>query len=117
MGSSSGTNALQRAGREAYTRSWKRTNSVSASVPSGVSMRMATASSSPVPWQPRPALSRARPERALIEVAPRPPALVESGLFEREYRDHRLESMVPSDGVDIVLDMRKGNLRFSTELA
>ena len=46
------------------------------------------------------------------------PQLVASGLFKREYRDHRLEWMVRSGGVDIVLDgMRKGNIRFSAELA
>jgi glutathione S-transferase len=46
------------------------------------------------------------------------PQLIESGIFKREYRDHRLEWMVRSGGVDIVLDgMRKGNIRFSTELA
>jgi len=45
------------------------------------------------------------------------PQLVESGLFKREYRDHRLEWMVRSGGVDIVLEgMRKGTIRFSTEL-
>src|SRR4029077_3299875 len=32
------------------------------------------------------------------------PQLVESGLFKREYRDHRLEWMVRSGGVDIVLE-------------
>lgn len=46
------------------------------------------------------------------------PQLIESGLFKREYRDHRLEWMVRSGGVDIVLEgMRRGNIRFSTELA
>jgi glutathione S-transferase/RNA polymerase-associated protein len=46
------------------------------------------------------------------------PQLVESGLFKREYRDHRLEWMVRSGGIDIVLDgMRKGNIRFGMELA
>jgi glutathione S-transferase len=45
------------------------------------------------------------------------PQLIDSGIFKREYRDHRLEWMVRSGGVDIVLDgMRKGNIRFSTEL-
>jgi glutathione S-transferase len=45
------------------------------------------------------------------------PQLVESGLFKREYRDHRLEWMMRSGGADIVLDgMRRGNIRFSTEL-
>jgi glutathione S-transferase len=44
-------------------------------------------------------------------------ALVESGAFVREYRDHRLEWMMRSGGSDIVLEgMRKKNLRFSTEL-
>jgi len=46
------------------------------------------------------------------------PQLIESGLFKREYRDHRLEWMIRSGGVDIVLEgMRKGNIRFSMELA
>ena len=46
------------------------------------------------------------------------PQLVESGRFKREYRDHRLEWMVRSGGIDIVLDgMRKGNIRFGMELA
>jgi len=45
------------------------------------------------------------------------PQLVESGVFKREYRDHRLEWMIRSGGADIVLDgMRKGNIRFSAEL-
>jgi glutathione S-transferase len=46
------------------------------------------------------------------------PQLVQSGRFKREYRDHRLEWMLRSGGTDIVLDgIRKGNIRFSTELA
>jgi glutathione S-transferase/RNA polymerase-associated protein len=45
------------------------------------------------------------------------PQLVESGIFKREYRDHRLEWMLRSGGVDVVLEgMKKGNLRFSSEL-
>jgi glutathione S-transferase len=45
------------------------------------------------------------------------PQLVESGVFKREYRDHRLEWMIRSGGADIVLDgMRRGNIRFSAEL-
>ena len=36
-------------------------------------------------------------------------------MFEREYRDHRLEWMLRSGGVEIVLDgMQNGNIRFST---
>jgi glutathione S-transferase len=45
------------------------------------------------------------------------PQLVESGAFKREYRDHRLEWMMRSGGAEIVLEgMRRGNIRFSTEL-
>jgi len=45
------------------------------------------------------------------------PQLVASGHFRREYRDHRLEWMLRSGGVDVVLDgIRKGNIRFSHEL-
>jgi len=46
------------------------------------------------------------------------PQLIESGAFKREYRDHRLEWMVRSGGVEIVLEgMRKSNIRFTTEIA
>ncbi len=45
-------------------------------------------------------------------------ALVEQGLFVREYRDHRLEWMMRSGGKEIVLDgLAKGNIRFSVELS
>src|SRR4029077_21047877 len=45
------------------------------------------------------------------------PQLVASGQFRREYRDHRLEWMLRSGGVDVVLDgIRNGNIRFSREL-
>jgi glutathione S-transferase/RNA polymerase-associated protein len=38
---------------------------------------------------------------------------LESGLFKREYRDHRLEWMVKTGGLDVVADgLRKGNIRF-----
>ncbi|MDX2238274.1 MAG: glutathione S-transferase family protein [Hyphomonadaceae bacterium] len=43
---------------------------------------------------------------------------IRSGLFKRQYRDHRLEWMMRSGGADIVLaGMEAGNLRFSTELS
>jgi glutathione S-transferase len=43
--------------------------------------------------------------------------LVNSGMFKREYRDHRLEWMMRSGGTQIVLDgLKNGNIRFSTEL-
>ena len=43
--------------------------------------------------------------------------LLEQGLFKREYRDHRLEWMMRSGGVSVVLDgLDKGNIRYSYEL-
>ena len=43
--------------------------------------------------------------------------ILESGIFKREYRDHRLEWMMRSGGSQIVLDgMSKGNIRFAVEL-
>ncbi len=43
---------------------------------------------------------------------------VERGLFKREYRDHRLEWMIRSGGIDVVLEgMKKNNIRFSNELS
>jgi glutathione S-transferase/RNA polymerase-associated protein len=45
------------------------------------------------------------------------PKLIESGQLKREYRDHRLEWMLRSGGLDIVLEgMRKGTIRFSKEI-
>lgn len=42
--------------------------------------------------------------------------LLEQGLFKREYRDHRLEWMVKSGGLDVVAEgMNKGNIRFSPD--
>lgn len=41
---------------------------------------------------------------------------VASGLFKREYRDHRLEWMMKSGGVEIVLKgLEAGNIRFSPD--
>jgi glutathione S-transferase len=46
------------------------------------------------------------------------PGLLASGLFKREYRDHRLEWMLRSGGVEIVLDgIRNGNIRFTHEFS
>ena len=40
--------------------------------------------------------------------------LVEKGLFKREYRDHRLEWMIKSGGVDVVLKgLERDNIRFA----
>jgi glutathione S-transferase len=45
------------------------------------------------------------------------PQLVASGQFRREYRDHRLEWMLRSGALDVILDgIRKDNIRFSREL-
>jgi glutathione S-transferase/RNA polymerase-associated protein len=42
--------------------------------------------------------------------------LIEQGLFKREYRDHRLEWMIKSGGLQVVLDgLAKDNIRFSPE--
>ncbi len=38
---------------------------------------------------------------------------VQSGLFKREYRDHRLEWMIRSGGIDVVLEgLRNDNIGF-----
>ncbi len=40
--------------------------------------------------------------------------LLERGLFKREYRDHRLEWMIRSGGIQVVIDgLEKGNIRFT----
>jgi len=45
------------------------------------------------------------------------PELVRSGVFVREYRDHRLEWMMKSGGIQIVLDgLAKNNIRFTWPL-
>jgi len=42
--------------------------------------------------------------------------LVEKGLFKREYRDHRLEWMIKSGGVDVVIKgLERDNIRFAPE--
>jgi glutathione S-transferase len=44
------------------------------------------------------------------------PKMLESGQFKRQYRDHRLEWMMRSGGVEVVLDgLRRGSIRFSEE--
>jgi glutathione S-transferase/RNA polymerase-associated protein len=40
--------------------------------------------------------------------------LVARGLFKREYRDHRLEWMIKSGGLDVVVKgLEAGNIRFT----
>jgi glutathione S-transferase/RNA polymerase-associated protein len=44
--------------------------------------------------------------------------LIEKGEFKREYRDHRLEWMVRSGGVEVVLDgLARQNIRFTGEFS
>jgi len=44
-------------------------------------------------------------------------AAIQSGVFKREYRDHRLEWMIRSGGLDVVLEgLKNDNIRFSNEL-
>jgi glutathione S-transferase/RNA polymerase-associated protein len=43
---------------------------------------------------------------------------VQSGMFKREYRDHRLEWMIRSGGLDVVLEgLKNNNIRFSNEIS
>ena len=42
--------------------------------------------------------------------------MLERGEFKREYRDHRLEWMIRSGGLDVVVDgLEKDNIRFTDE--
>jgi glutathione S-transferase len=44
--------------------------------------------------------------------------MLASGQFKRQYRDHRLEWMVRSGGIEVVVEgMRKGTIRFSEEIS
>jgi glutathione S-transferase len=44
--------------------------------------------------------------------------MLESGAFKRQYRDHRLEWMIRSGGLEIVREgIAKGNIRFSEEIS
>jgi glutathione S-transferase len=46
------------------------------------------------------------------------PKMLASGLFKRQYRDHRLEWMMRSGGVEVVIEgMRTGTIRFSEEIS
>ncbi|MBI1213229.1 MAG: glutathione S-transferase family protein [Alphaproteobacteria bacterium] len=51
-----------------------------------------------------------------IKVMAQVSEFVKSGLFKREYRDHRLEWMIRSGGIDVVLQgMKNETIRFSHE--
>jgi glutathione S-transferase/RNA polymerase-associated protein len=46
------------------------------------------------------------------------PQMLESGAFERQYRDHRLEWMMRSGGIEVVLEgLKKKTIRFSSEIS
>ncbi|MGH6872503.1 MAG: glutathione S-transferase family protein [Rhizomicrobium sp.] len=66
----------------------------------------------------RPSVSKsARAAASVVTSMTNVHAAIESGLFKREYRDHRLEWMIRSGGLDVVLEgIEKGNIRFSNEL-
>lgn len=63
----------------------------------------------------RPSVAQAREESAAsITGMSQVDKAVKAGLFKRQYRDHRLEWMMKTGGVDIVLDgIKAGNIRFT----
>ncbi len=67
----------------------------------------------------RPSVAAARDEAADSargSAMPNVAELVEKGLFKREYRDHRLEWMIKSGGVDVVLrGLKRDNIRFTPD--
>lgn len=53
-------------------------------------------------------------QSASASAMPNVAELVEKGLFKREYRDHRLEWMIKSGGVEVVLKgLERDNIRFA----
>ena len=67
----------------------------------------------------RPSVAETTGEAARLATAMAGVAdLVEKGLFKREYRDHRLEWMVKSGGIQVVIEgLERGNIRFTPDLA
>ena len=65
----------------------------------------------------RPSVATAFKQAAEMLVAMSQVAgLVETGLFKRQYRDHRLEWMIRSGGLDVVVrGVEKANIRFNDE--
>jgi glutathione S-transferase/RNA polymerase-associated protein len=60
------------------------------------------------------AMNARAPNAGMPDVA----SLVERGLFKREYRDHRLEWMIKSGGVEVVLKgLERGNIRFTPDFS
>ena len=67
----------------------------------------------------RPSVAETNAEAARFSTAMRDVAgLVAQGLFKREYRDHRLEWMIKSGGVDVVIQgLARDNIRFTPDLS
>ncbi len=63
----------------------------------------------------RPAVAKTLGEALAFEQgSSNVPELVAQGLFKREYRDHRLEWMIKSGGLEVVLKgLEAGNIRFT----
>ena len=56
-------------------------------------------------------------ETVAATVAEAVPKMLASGAFKREYRDHRLEWMLRSGGIQVVIDgLADGSIRFSREI-
>lgn len=67
----------------------------------------------------RPSVARTSEESraAATAVNTGAPRAIAAGAFKREYRDHRLEWMIRSGGLQVVADgLAAGNIRFSREL-
>jgi len=67
----------------------------------------------------RPSVAQTAAEAAAVAeiVAQMVPAMIASGQFQREYRDHRLEWMLRSGGMQVVADgLAAGTIRFSAEI-
>ena len=63
------------------------------------------------------AATSAEAAAAAVFVAKFVPDAIASGQFKREYRDHRLEWMIRSGGLEVVVEgLAAGNIRFSAEL-
>ncbi len=67
----------------------------------------------------RPAVAQTAAEAQAVAalVAKVVPQAIASGQFQREYRDHRLEWMIRSGGLQVLVDgLAAGNIRFSSEI-
>ncbi|PZN92283.1 MAG: glutathione S-transferase family protein [Alphaproteobacteria bacterium] len=68
--------------------------------------------------RPTVAETAAEAEAAAAVVARVVPQAIASGRFQREYRDHRLEWMIRSGGLQVLVDgMKSGTIRFSSEIS